>query len=178
VAEDTVAAAVAGAPDTTRGPAVRARFKGLVTAVAVVLTGAAAISGCRVTTAIDRASGQGNVTYCAIIADPPVQTRQVIDAPGRFRCDDAGADTITMTVDLQKRDATGAWHTLASRTFVAHGDDTTRVRSESARTRVVSVACATGWFRTALHAVEVSGGASRSVDTRSVPVPSPCSYRG
>lgn len=155
----------------------QARFRALVSAVAVVLSGAAAESGCRVTHAIDQASGQGNVTYCAIIADPPVQSGKVIDAPGRFRCDDAGADSITMTVNLQKRDAKGAWHTIASRTFVAHGNDTTRLRSESARTRVVPVACATGWFRTALHAVEVSGGNTHTVDTSSVPVPSPCSYR-
>jgi len=156
---------------------VRARVKGLVISVAVLVTAAAALDGCRVTKAIDQASGQGNVTYCTIIADPPVHSGKVINAPGRFRCDDTGADSITMTVSVQKRDAKGAWHTIASKTFVAHGDDTTRQRSESQRTRTVSVACATGWFRTSLHAVEASGDAKRIVDSQSVAVPSPCSYR-
>lgn len=143
----------------------------------VPLVGAAVLGGCRVTGPPSTTASGKAVTYCEIIADPPVAASHKIDAPGRFRCDGGGASTILITVSLQKQGASGAWSTLATQAFVAHDQDTSRARSEAQRTRDVSIDCATGQFRTLVHAVETSGGARMTYDVHSVTVPSPCSFR-
>ncbi len=144
---------------------------------AVPLIGAALLGGCRVDGALSAATGGKDFTYCDIFADPPAAASHKIDAPGRFRCDGAGASTILITVSLQKQGAHGAWSTLATKTFVAHDADTSRERTEAQRTRDVSIGCATGEFRTLVHAVETSGGTRKTFDEASVTVPSPCSFR-
>lgn len=143
----------------------------------VPLVGAAVLGGCRVTGPLSATAGGKGLIYCDVFADPPVAASHKIDAPGRFRCDDAGANTILITVSLQKQGAGGAWSTVATQTFVAHDLDTSRERSEAQRTRTVSTGCAAGEFRTLVHAVETSNGARKTYDDRSVTVPSPCSFR-
>ncbi len=143
----------------------------------VPLVGVAVFGGCRVTGPLSATTGGKGLTYCEVIADPPVAASHKIDAPGRFRCDGGGASTILITVSLQKQGAGGAWSTVATQAFVAHDLDTSRSRSESQRTRDVSIDCATGQFRTLVHAVETSNGASKTFDDHSVTVPSPCSFR-
>jgi hypothetical protein len=115
-----------------------------------------------------------DVDYCTIIADPPVKVGSHLDAPGRFRCDGKGAGTITMTVTLQRQTAGGSWKSLTSGKFVAHGRNTTRALSESARTRRVPGTCGDGVYRSLVHAVEKSKGHTQVYNNRSVTVPNPC----
>ena len=143
----------------------------------VPLVGAAVLGGCRVTGPLTTTTGGKGLPYCDVFADPPVAASGKIDAPGRFRCDNAGANTILITVSLQRQGTGGAWSTVATQTFVAHDADTSRDRSEAQRTRDVSIDCATGQFRTLVHAVETSNGSRKTFDDLSVTVPSPCTFR-
>lgn len=116
----------------------------------------------------------GDVVYCTVMADPPVKDGKQIAAPGRYRCDGKGADTITITVTLQRKASDGSWQRVVTGTFVAHGANTTRVRTEGTRTRRVTTACVTGQFRTLVHAVEASEGNTQDYEYHSVTVRDPC----
>lgn len=135
--------------------------------VAVVFS----LSGCQDTLA--GVLPPGSIDYCTVMADPPVKAGSAIAAPGRYRCDGKGADTIKITVTMQKK-SNNTWKKVKSATFVAHGANTSRDRSEGTRTRNVTTKCASGQFRTLVHAVETSNGHTKVFDVHSVPVPNPC----
>lgn len=145
------------------------RIAGVLVTLALAAT---PLAGCRIDTG--SALTGDKVVYCTIMADPPHLAGSKIAAPGRYRCDGTGADTITMTVTLQRKAANGKWARIASQTFIAHGANTSRARTEGTRTKAVRIACALGQFRTVVHAVEVSRGKTRTYDMHSVTVPSPC----
>ena len=156
----------------TKGPAVRARLTSVAFLIGLLLV-AFGVSACRptgITVAGD------DVVYCTIIADPPIDDANRIAAPGRYRCDGDGATSITITVTLQKLKPDGVnWSTVAHGTWTVKGENTTRLRSETTRTRKVYGRCATdGWYRTLVHAVEHSNGHSQTFDNHSVRVPHPC----
>lgn len=130
------------------------------------------LSGCRVDNGAILTDGK--VVYCTVMADAPHPSDSKITAPGRYRCDGGGADTITMTVTLQKRGTTGDWASVIAQTFVAHGDNTSRKRTEGTRTKTVRADCADGNYRTLVHAVEVSQGNTHTYDMHSVTISNPC----
>jgi hypothetical protein len=130
------------------------------------------LSGCQNTLA--GVIPAGDTVYCTVMADPPVKAGSTIKALGRFRCDGKGADTIRMTVTFEKKSSSGVWKKVKSKTFTAHGANTSRDRSEGTRTRTINIGCAKGWFRTVVHSVETSNHHTRVVDTHSVGVPNPC----
>ena len=130
------------------------------------------LSGCQNTLA--GVIPKGSIDYCTIMADPPVKAGSTIAAPGRFRCDGDGADTIKIRVTVEKKSSKGIWTALKHGTFVAHGANTSRDRSEGTRTRKITVRCASGQFRTVVHAVETSHHHTKVYDVHSVPVPNPC----
>jgi hypothetical protein len=117
--------------------------------------GAATNSGRSLADAL--AGGAG--VYCTILADPVRRDsagKRVV-APGRYRCDRPGADTLTMTVALQKLGADGStWTNVAVQQFSAKGASTTRDLTEAQRTREVSAPCAAGTYRTAVSATRTS----------------------
>jgi hypothetical protein len=141
---------------------------------AVALLSVMLIAGCKVE-AINAAANKTFV-YCTIMADPPTVHDQRINGTGHYRCDYPGADSVTMTVSLQKQSASGKWVTVTSHTFSATKGNTTRDRTEETRSKSVSVACGTGKFRSAVHAVEKSKGKSDTVDDTSAWVPNPCHH--
>lgn len=147
----------------------RARLATLATLVCLALP-TTVLTGCHAAIQVPRS----DMEYCEIIADPPVKAGSVISAPAHYTCDGKGADTITMTVTLQRKSSNGTWKKLTAKTFVAHGVNTTRARTIGTRTHTVSAACANGQFRTLMHAVEKSQGHTETFDNHSVPVPNPC----
>jgi hypothetical protein len=152
----------------------RVRRPARLLVVALGLASVAMLTGCQIR-AVPGLSSK-NFTYCTIMADPPRESAKQIVAPGRFRCDGHGADSIALEVILQKQDSKLKWHDVVSDDFVAKGTATSKSKSESARTRRVSIPCTTGKYRTLIHAVEKSKGKSKKVDNASVTVPNPCSH--
>jgi len=163
----------------TEGPPVpaqwirRSRLANAAVAL-IALVGVMYLAGCKVE-ALNAAANK-NFVYCTIMADPPTVTSKRINGTGHYRCDYPGADSVSMTVMLQKQDANGKWVTVTSKTFSATKGNTTRDRTEGTRSKSVSVACVTGKFRSAIHAVEKSKGKSQTVDDTSAWVPNPCHH--
>jgi len=145
-----------------------------LTHAAVALLGVMLLAGCKVE-AINAAANKSFV-YCTIMADPPTVSGQRINGTGHYRCDYPGADSVTMTVSLQKQNASGKWVAVSSHTYSATKGNTTRDRTEGTRTKSVSVPCGTGKFRSAIHAVEESKGKSQTYDDTSSWVPNPCHH--
>jgi hypothetical protein len=144
------------------------------TTLVLTLSGAVlCLSGCRVDT-VASSLPAGDVDYCTVMADPPVKIGKHIAGPGRYRCDGRGAGTITITVTIEKKITGGRWRSLSTRTFVAHGTNTSRDLSEADRTRRVTSTCASGQFRTKVHAVEKSNGHTQNYDSHSITVRDPC----
>jgi hypothetical protein len=115
-----------------------------------------------------------DVDYCTIMADPPVKDGSHMAAPGRYRCDGKGADSITITVLLQKESSSGAWHTVKSGTWTVKGTATSRSLSESQRTKNTTVSCANGEYRTLVHSIEKSKKHTFRYTTHSPTITSPC----
>ncbi len=131
------------------------------------------LSGCQNT--LSNVIPAGNIDYCTVMADPPVKDGNAIKALGRYRCDGKGADTIRITVSFERKPtSSGAWKKIKSKTFVVHGTNTSRDRSEGTRTRTITVGCSKAWFRTVVHSIETDNGNKKVVDTHSVGVPNPC----
>ena len=141
----------------------------LVTIACLVLT-AAGLSACKTTPYADP-----SVDYCTIVADPPKKDGSRLAGPGHYLCAGSGADSITITLRLQKQNSKGNWADIGkSGTFTAKGADTTSDRIQATRTHQVTASCSSGEFRTTLHAVEKSKGHSHSYDYHSVGVKNPC----
>ncbi len=141
----------------------------LVTLACLVLT-AAGLSACKTTPYADP-----SVDYCTIVADPPQKSDGRLAGPGHYLCAGDGADSLSITLRLQKQTSGGSWQNIGkSASFTAKGDDTTDDRIQATRTHKVTVSCASGEYRTTLHAVEKSKGHSHSYDYHSVGVKNPC----
>lgn len=151
----------------------RSRLARAATAL-VTLLSVTFLAACKVEALGDKTSK--GLVYCVLMADPPSVSGQHILGNGHYRCDYPGADQVTMTVSLQRQDANGKWVSVASQTFTATKGDTTRDRTEGTRSKSVSIACATGKFRSAIHAVEKSKGKSQTVDDTSAWAPNPCHH--
>lgn len=95
-------------------------------------------------------------------------------AAGRFRCDSPGAESLTMTVHLQRLDGT-SWTTIGGRSFTAGGKATTLERRNSERTRQITAPCARGNYRTWVEATVVSRGVTRKLSENSGERSDPCS---
>jgi hypothetical protein len=134
------------------------------------------LTGCRLDQVDTTLPGE-KMVYCTIIADPPIKDNGRIDASGRYRCDGEGADSIKLTVTLQ-RHVGNDWKTVSSKTWTIKGVNTTRTRTETTRTRTVQIRCAAEEYRTTVHAIERSRGLSKTIDFSSRGVTKPCSmYR-
>jgi hypothetical protein len=149
-------------------------------AIVALLTSVVTASACDGNgrgTPIQQASNSRPV-YCTIIADGPrrdVDKAKNIVARVRFRCDNPGAEALTLAVRLEKRDGT-AWTLVGSRTFTARGEET-RAESFKYRNRELTVGCATGTYRTTVQWTSRSRGQSREGTSRSAAAPKPCRPR-
>jgi hypothetical protein len=104
--------------------------------------------------------------YCTVVADPP--TRDNRDHPTkvvgqvRFWCDDPGADSLALTVRLQKQGSSGSWTDLAKTSFTAKTGETIRTDTERYRTRQVTTGCSSGEFRTLVDGTSKARGVTKS----------------
>jgi len=115
-----------------------------------------------------------SVEYCTVMADPPVKDGSQLAGPGRYRCDGAGAATLKITVIVEKKISAAGWRTVATKSWTIHGANTTRLRSETTRTRNLMVKCATGTYRTVVKTAETSHKTTVHYESHSVAVPNPC----
>jgi hypothetical protein len=157
----------------SKGSSVRASR---VIGIAVLVITLSTLTGCRLDQVDTNLPGE-KMVYCTIIADPPIKDDGHIDASGRYRCDGDGADSIKMTVSIQ-RHIGDHWKSVSSKTWTIKGINTSRSRTETTRTRTVQIGCASNEYRTTVHGVERSRGLSKTFDYSSVGVTKPCSmYR-
>src|SRR5262245_10741671 len=98
--------------------------------VACACAATVALAGCQPAAVTDTS----RTVYCEVAADAPVRDNAEkptkVIATTRFRCDQPGASTMTLTTHLQHQNSAGAWVDLNSTTFTAKGKDT--VPSEGA----------------------------------------------
>jgi hypothetical protein len=132
-------------------------------AALVVFTGAFLAAGCQPTTVTDTS----RTVYCEVAADAPVRDNAEkptkVVATTRFRCDQPGATTLTLTTRLQHENSAGAWIDLNSTTFTAKGKDT--VPSDSAfESRQLTAACTDGAFRNRVTGSSTARGMIKKYD--------------
>lgn len=133
-------------------------------ALAVVVTVAGALAGCQPRTVTDTSRS----VYCEVIADAPARDnddapKQVI-AKTRFRCDEPGADSMSLTMRLQHQNVAGDWVDLAKTSFTASGAETVHTKDEAFRSRQVAAACTAGAFRTRVTGSSRSRGKTKEYD--------------
>lgn len=104
--------------------------------------------------------------YCTVVADPPTRNSRThatkVVSQVRFWCDDPGADSLALTVHLQKQGSSGAWTDLAKTSFTAKKGETIRTDSERYRTREVTSGCSSGEFRTLVEGTSKARGVTKS----------------
>lgn len=147
-----------------------------VIGIAVLLLTLTALSGCRLDQVDTTLPGE-KLVYCSIVGDPPIKDHGRIDASGHYTCDGKGAESIKLTVTIE-RHVGDKWKAVAHKTWTIKGVNTSRNRTRTTRTRTLQIKCADHEYRTKVHAVERSRGLSKTIDLHSRGVDKPCSlYR-
>lgn len=147
----------------------------LVGALGLVL-GVLATAGCEGRQTDTRYVSHPRPVHCTVLADDP---RPDADAPAaivgrvRFRCDPPGADTLTLTIRLEKAPKNSDWSLAASQTFTVRGEQTApgMFRYYS---RDVRMGCAAGRFRTVVEWCRVSHRDSKEGRFHSFATLDPC----
>jgi hypothetical protein len=117
--------------------------------------------------------------HCTIIADVPrrddANPPKSIVSRVRFRCDRPGAETLTLTLRLERQSGT-AWRTVRSQSFTFKGEQS-HAEFFKYRNRQLTVGCSAGRFRTTVVWSRSSRGASRKGTAQSIGVLDPCAPR-
>jgi len=138
------------------------RASALPVVALLVLTGGA-LAGCQPgPSATPTPPSTARVMPDAPVRDDDEQPKHVI-ATTRFRCDEPGASTMTLTMHLQHQNSSGTWVDVNSTTFTAKGHDTVPTKGEAFRTRQVTANCAEGVFRTTVAGSSQSRGNDQEV---------------
>ena len=111
---------------------------------------------------------------CSALAQNPAKSSTNLVGNGRYLCDPPGADSVSMTVTLQKQASATDWVTVSTAVFHAGGAETSSSRSTASRTHGVTAACAAGTFRTVVEMSSTSGGGTKSATTTSGAAKNPC----
>jgi hypothetical protein len=148
------------------------RWASALVAAVVVVTGAG-LAGCKPATVTDTSRS----VYCEVAADAPV--RDSADKPTkviattRYRCEEPGASTMTLTMRLQHQNSAGAWVDLNSTTFTVKGADTVPVQ-DAFRSRQISASCTDGAFRTRVTGSSTARSVKKSYDVTGPRTFEPC----
>ena len=138
------------------------RWVSALVAAAVVVTGAG-MAGCQPATVTDTSRS----IYCEVAADAPVRDNAdkptKVIATTRYRCDQPGASTMTLTMRLQHQNSAGAWVDLNSATFTVKGAETVPDQ-DAFRSHQISAACTDGAFRTRVTGSSTARGVTKSYD--------------
>lgn len=116
--------------------------------------------------------------YCTVLADSPrrdAEPARKIVARARFRCDRPGAETMVLTLRLEKR-LSSRWSVLQTQTFTMRGQQTHNEFFKY-HNRQVSIECSTGRYRTSVEWFRQSRGNKNGGTTRSGQVVDPCTPR-
>ena len=106
--------------------------------------------------------------YCEVMPDAP--ERDNADAPTRiigtvrFRCDEPGAASMALTMQLQRRNAGGAWLDVVGSSFAVSGRQTVGTRDETFRTRKVSTGCGDGTYRVFVKGTSTARGVTKTYE--------------
>lgn len=116
--------------------------------------------------------------HCTIMADGPKRNAEpatTIVARTRYRCDNPGAETLTLALRLERRSGS-TWVSVKADTVTARGADT-HAQFFKYRSHPVTLACAAGQFRTVVDWTKVSRGKTTKGTVRSGPATDPCAPR-
>lgn len=119
----------------------------------------------------------GSMVYCGLTALPPTQAGNAAHfaAHGMYRCDHPGADSLAVTVNLEKRGAGDAWVVVATRSATATGAATTTARGDRQRSLdSIAFECQAGTFRSTVVAVEKSKGMTKTITAHSPSIRRAC----
>jgi hypothetical protein len=116
--------------------------------------------------------------HCNVMLDPPRRdddkAPKRIVSQVRFWCENPGADTISLTLRMQKKNSHGRWVDVATTSFTARGRQTVRTDAERYRTRTVSVSCSSGDFRTMVAGRSTGRSKTTTYNLTGSPSAQPC----
>jgi hypothetical protein len=142
--------------------------------VLLLLASLAGVAACKPGTA----SNGSRRVYCQVLSDAP--ERDSDDAPRRvvgrvrFWCDDPGAGSLSLTVQLQWLNSRGGWSEATRTSFTVRGRQTIRTETDRYRIREVSTPCADGVYRTVVSGRSVARGVTTRYSKTSAPSAHPC----
>jgi hypothetical protein len=116
--------------------------------------------------------------HCTIMADGPKRNAEPatsIVARVRYRCDNPGAETLTLALRLERKSG-GAWVSVKADTVTAHGADT-HAQFFKYRSKPVTIGCTAGQFRTVVNWTKVSRNSTTRGTVRSGTSTDPCAPR-
>lgn len=121
----------------------------------------------------DTTTGERPV-HCEVLVDSPVKADNADKMVGkvRFNCDKPGAEKLTLSMKLEKRDG-DKWHTVASATHTARGLDTHAAGFEH-QSRLIELKCGAGVYRTVVDWSRVSRKNTKGDNLVSGVVRDPC----
>lgn len=114
--------------------------------------------------------------HCEVLVDAPKKAEDAdkIDGQVRFKCDKPGAETLTLKVQLQKKDGE-QWHSVATSTFTLKDADT-NIAGWDYLSRKAQAACDLGIYRTVVDWSRVSRGNTKGDNLESGTARNPCSH--
>ena len=125
-----------------------------------------------------KATDSSRRVYCEVMPDAP--RRDNDDKPTkiigmvRFRCDDPGATTMALAMQVQRRDAKGDWINVGSTSFTVAAAQTVSTREETFRTHQVTTGCADGAFRVFIKGSSSASGVTKTYERAGPRTFNPC----
>lgn len=121
-----------------------------------------------------RSTDTGNPVVCTVVVDTPAKVADAEKMAGtvRFRCENPGAETLTLKTRLEKKDG-DQWRTAASRTFTLKGLETFAPGLKY-QSRTIELGCGTGTYRTVVDWSRVSRSNTKGDNLVSGSMREPC----
>jgi hypothetical protein len=116
--------------------------------------------------------------YCEVMPDAPRRDDDnkptKIIGTVRFRCDDPGAATMALAIQVQRRNAAGDWINVGSTLFTVAGAQTVSTSEETFRTHQVTTGCADGVFRVFIKGSSSASGVTKTYERAGPRALNPC----
>jgi len=111
---------------------------------------------------------------CTVVVDTPAKVEGAERMAGtvRFRCENPGAEVLTLKTRLEKKNGQG-WTTAVSRTFTLRGEQT-YAPGLKYQARTIELNCASGTFRTVVDWSRVSRSNTKGDNLVSGSMREPC----
>jgi hypothetical protein len=112
--------------------------------------------------------------HCNVVADAPARVPDVdkIASTVRFRCENPGAEELTLSIKLEQRDGE-QWRSAVSQTFTLRGQETYAAPLKY-QLRQLQIGCATGTFRTVVDWERTSKNDTKGDNLISGTMKDPC----